>query len=81
MAVDIRTLQTQDVPVGTKVLPRKGSIEAKKGVVGHTTGKTKNCNMEGCKDLCLCVKWSDTKKTTSPCASGMKFQKRSLRIL
>lgn len=41
--------------------------------VGHATGSTHPCRLEGCKGVRITVRWPDD-KITYPCSKGLEFK-------
>jgi len=48
-------------------------VSADRKEVGHTTGASHPCGLEGCSGRRISVKWGD-KKHTFPCTRGMKYE-------
>lgn len=64
-----------DLPVkGMKVWDRAGVV------VGHMTGASFRCRLEGCGGLRITVKWPDG-GLTHPCTKGVEVHKDGIRIV
>lgn len=71
--------------VGKKVFPRKmihdkkGRLKFPKQEPGVVVG-TRHCQLEGCRGLCLIVRWPSGKRTM-PCTKGMEEKRNGWHII
>ena len=63
-------------PMGMRVYGRKGTRFAK--IFGVVVG-SRDCNLESCRGLRLCVRWPDGHRTW-PCSKGMTDHRYGMRI-
>lgn len=70
--------RNNEYAVGTKVKSRDGKM------TGELTGRSRCCNLEGCRGLRLGVRWgkkSGKPRITFPCTAGMDFDGKKWKII
>lgn len=67
-------LKKPEIEAGVKVFSRDGEL------LGHTTGKGRRCQLDGCFGWRISVK-NLNGRTTFPCSKGMRRLKKGWKLL